>query len=130
MAQADVPEAESMPAPEGEASYPQGAFATAYAPPAQSAIPAPIVFKRGDFSFNRRFFETKLTGFMKVIPGAAEKDMVVYIRSARGEFVGRRIVRISQTDLTLQVFHDDVTADEMIPFIEVLEVQIRHKDLA
>jgi hypothetical protein len=98
--------------------------------PSASALPEPIIFQRGDFSFNRRFFETKLAGFFRVVPSEAEKDMVVHIKSGRGEFTGRRITRITPAELYLQVFHDNATADEMIPFVEILEVQIRHKDFA
>jgi hypothetical protein len=93
-----------------------------------SVLPEPIVFRRGDFSFNRRFFETKLAGFFRLVPGEAEKDMVIHIKSGRGDFTGRRITRVTPAELYLQVFHDNATADEMIPFVEVLEVQIRHKD--
>lgn len=96
--------------------------------PATPSFPAPIVFHRGEFSFNRRFFETKLAGFFRVIPGEAEKDMVVVIKSLRGEFVGKRITRVTQAELYLQVFKDNATHDEMIPFTEVQEVSIRHKD--
>ncbi len=93
-----------------------------------AALPAPIVFARGEFLFNRRFFETKFAGFFRVVPTEAEKDLVLLVKSGRGEFVGRRITRATQTDLYLQVFNDTATADEMIPFVEILEVQIRHKD--
>ncbi len=96
---------------------------------AAPVLPEPIVFRRCDFSFNRRFFETKLAGFFRLVPSEAERDMVVHIKSGRGDFTGRRITRITPAELYLQVFHDNATADEMIPFVEVLEVQIRHKDL-
>jgi hypothetical protein len=99
------------------------------APPA-SALPAPIVFARGEFSFNRRFFETKFPGFFRAIRTEAEKDLVLVFKTNRGDFVGRRITNITPNELYLQVFNNDVTADEMIPFIEVMEVQIRHKDAA
>ncbi len=102
------------------------------APAAEAAAPAlpePIIFRRGEFSFNRRFFETKLAGFFRLVPGEAEKDMVVRIKSSRGEFTGRRIIKITQDELYLQTFNGQATADEMIPIIEVMEVQIRHKDL-
>jgi hypothetical protein len=56
--------------------------------------------------------------------------MVIHIKSGRGDFTGRRITRITPAELCLQVFHDNATADEMIPFVEILEVQIRHKDTA
>jgi hypothetical protein len=95
-----------------------------------AAMPQSIVFRRGDFSFNRRFFETKLAGFFRVVPSESERDMVVQISSGRGNFTGRRITRITPAELYLQVFHDNATADEMIPFVEILEVQIKHKDSA
>jgi hypothetical protein len=95
-----------------------------------SKLPAPVVFQRGDFSFNRRFFETKLVSFQRLVPTGADKDMVVWIKSVRGEYTGRRITQITPEDLHLQVFKADATADEVIPFVEILEVQIRHKDLA
>jgi hypothetical protein len=97
--------------------------------PAPVALPEPIVFKRGDFSFNRRFFETKLAGFLRPVQGEAEKDMVILIKSSRGDFVGRKITNINAAELQLQTFNGTATADERIPFLEILEVQLRHKDL-
>lgn len=101
---------------------------TEEAAPAAPALPAPIVFRRGEFSFNRRFFETKMPGFFRVVPGEAEKDMVLIIKAARGEFTGKRISNVSQTELHLQVFKGEATHDEMIPFNEIQEVRIQHKD--
>jgi len=91
-------------------------------------MPQPIVFKRGEFSFNRRFFETKLASFFRLVPSEADKDMVVFVKSARGDFSGRRIVSINTNDFTLQTFKGDVTANEVIPFTDVFEVQLRHKN--
>ncbi|MEO6033958.1 MAG: hypothetical protein ABIQ35_01755 [Verrucomicrobiota bacterium] len=100
----------------------------AHEEPAAAPIPAPVVFSKGEFSFNRRFFETKLAGFFRVVPSEAEKDMVIGIKSLRGDFVGKRISRVTQTELFLQVFKDNATHDEMIPFTEVQEVSIQHKN--
>jgi hypothetical protein len=111
-------------------SIPVAAVAESRPQAATSTLPEPIVFRRGDFSFNRRFFETKLAGFFRLVPGESERDMVVHIKSGRGDYTGRRITRITQAELYLQVFHDNATADEMIPFVEILEVQIKHKDMA
>ena len=97
------------------------------APPAAPLSPT-VTFKKGEFTFNRRFFETKMPGFFRVVPSEADRDKVLFIRAQRGEFIGRRITNINQSELYLQVFKDNVTADEMIPFNEVSEVQIRHKD--
>jgi len=83
------------------------------------------VFQRGQTSFNRRFFETKFAGFLKPVPGEAEKNKEVYIRSARGEYVGNRLTRILPNELTMQISKGDATADVIIPFAEIYEIQIR-----
>jgi hypothetical protein len=93
-------------------------------------LPAPIVYARGEFSFNRRFFETKLAPFFRLVPSPSDTDLRVHLKSARGEFVGRRIVKITPSELYLQVGNEGATADEMIPFTDIFEVQVRHKDLA
>lgn len=103
--------------------------ATASAPVLEAVVmPEPIFFRRGEFSFNRRFFETKLAGFFRIVPAEAEKDLVIVLKSARGDFIGKRITRVTQTELYLQVIKDGVSHDEMIPFNEVQEVIVRHKD--
>jgi len=139
------PENDAPAAPAEEAAMPQAAVAVASAAtPAEApgapaspgapptapapALPEPIVFQRGEFSFNRRFFETKFAGFFRVIPTEAEKDLVLRIKSSRGQFVGRRISRITPNELYLEIVKNNVSADEMIPFAEIAEVQIRHKD--
>jgi hypothetical protein len=111
-----MPGVEASPSPEPEAA------------PVASALPEPIIFARGEYSFNRRFFETKFPGFFRAIRAEAEKDLVLLLKTSRGDFVGRRVTRITPNELYLQIFNNDATADEMIPFNEVMEVQIRHKD--
>ena len=85
-------------------------------PPAAAKLPEPIVFKRGEYLFNRRFFETKFAGFFRVVPSEAEKDLVLLITAARGQFAGRRISRITPNELYLQVVTNNASADEMIPW--------------
>ena len=46
----------------------------------------------------------------------------------RDEFTGKRIMNVTQNDLSLQVFKGEATHDEVIPFTEIQEVTIRHKD--
>lgn len=123
---APAPVASQLAAPQSLAK------AVGLAPEARPAqnLPAPVVFSRQDFSFNRRFFETKMVNFLKLVPSTSDKDLVLWIKSARGEFTGRRITQITPADLRLQVFKGGATADETIPFVEIFEVQIRHKDFA
>ncbi len=92
---------------------------------AEQAKSQVTAYQRGQTSFNRRFFETKFAGFLKVVPGDEEKDKEIYIRSVRGEYVGTRLTRILPNELTMQVNKGDATADIIIPFGEIYEVQVR-----
>lgn len=92
-------------------------------------IPPTKYFKRGEFNINRRFIETKFASFFRAIPSEEERDLNLVIKSARGEFTGRRILKITNTELTFQVPKaEGATVDEVIPLNDILEIQIRHKD--
>src|SRR4030095_4385547 len=75
-------------------------------------------YQRGQTTFNRRFFETKFAGFLRMIPGEAERNKVIYVKSARGEHVGSRISRIQPNEICLQVMKGGAAADVLIPFSE------------
>jgi hypothetical protein len=95
---------------------------------AKPVLPETVKYQRGQFTFNRRFFETKFPGFFSVVRRDAEKDMVVVIKSARAEYVGQRISRIAANDIHLQVQHGAVTEEVLIPFQEIQEIRLKHKD--
>jgi hypothetical protein len=95
---------------------------------AQPSLPQPVVYPRGQFTFNRRFFETKFAGFMKMVPGEAERDKVIQIKSARGEYTGQRFSKIEPNEVYLQIKKGTVSEDVMLPFSEIFEVTIKHKD--
>jgi hypothetical protein len=90
--------------------------------------PAPQIFQRGQFTFNRRFFETKFPGFFSVTRRAADKDMVLTVKTLRGEFIVQRIVRIAQDDVHFQIGLADASYEEMVPFVEIQEIQLKSKD--
>jgi hypothetical protein len=90
--------------------------------------PKVTVYQRGQTTFNRRFFETKFAGFLKVVPVEPEKDMVIFIRSARGEHSGSRLTRVLQNEIHLQVNKGDATADVIIPFNDIFEIQVRPRE--
>jgi hypothetical protein len=124
--------AQHMVEAEGHAPLHVGAHAAdageqGAAPPVPTG-PAVTVYSRGQTTFNRRFFETKFAGFLRVVPGEAERDMIIHIRSARGEYSGSRLTRIMPNELCLQVSKGGATSDVMIPFTEIMEIQVRHKD--
>lgn len=116
--------AANAPSPEELAAL-EAAAAEAAAAAAAAAGPQIVAYTRGQTTFNRRFFETKFAGFLRMVPGEAERDKVIYIKSARGEHVGPRLSRIQPNELYLQIRDGGATADVMIPFNEIYEVQVR-----
>jgi hypothetical protein len=96
--------------------------------PAQPAIPQTQVFQRGAYTFNRRFFETRFPGFFGVVRREAEKDMVLGVKAARGEYTATRISRIASNELHFQVQKGSASEEIMIPFSEIQEIQLKHKD--
>ena len=95
---------------------------------AASAATQAQIYTRGEFTFNRRFFETKFPGFFRVVPSEADKDLVMVIKAVRGEYVGKRISRISMNEMHIQLQSGNASAEVMVPFVEIQSVQIRHKD--
>src|SRR5258707_8540680 len=93
-----------------------------------ASLPPTTTYQRGQFTFNRRFFETKFPGFFGVVRRDADRDMVLAIKSSRGQYVGDRISRIAANDLHLQVHRGNASEEVMIPFQEILEIKLKHKD--
>jgi hypothetical protein len=91
-------------------------------------VPPTVTFQRGQFTFNRRFIETKFPGFFSVVRREDVKDMVLVIKSARGEYIGQRISRIAANDLHLEVHRGSASEEIMIPFQEIQQIQLKHKD--
>ncbi len=125
-ASATAAEAAQVPVGEGEASV--ETYAAAPAAAAAPALPPTKTFARGQYTFNRRFFETQVPGFFGVVRQGADKDMELSIRAARGSYVGQRISRISANELHLQVQKQNASEEVIIPFVEIQEVQLKHKD--
>jgi len=94
----------------------------------KSEAPAVTTFQRGQFTFNRRFFETKFPGFFGVVRREAERDMVLLIKAARGEYACERISRITGNEVHLEVKKGDAAHEVVVPFQEIKEIQLKHKN--
>ena len=95
---------------------------------AASALPATVLYQRGQTTFNRRFFETKFAGFMKMVPGEAEKDLLIVVESARGAHACSRVAKIQPNELVLHVVKGTASEDVSIPYGEITLVKVKHKD--
>ena len=82
-------------------------------------------WERGETEFTRRFFETKLEPFFRVVPPTEVKDLVIAIKAGRQEVVGKRITRISPNEIHLQ---PQVGGEKAFKFKQIDYVKIRHKN--
>jgi hypothetical protein len=105
-----------------------GHAAPAAAAPASAKLPQTQVFKRGQFTFNRRFIETKFSSFFPAIRRGDDKDLVLVIKTTRGEFIATRISRIASNDMHAEVHRSGASQEVQIPFAEIQEIHLKHKD--
>lgn len=95
---------------------------------ATANLPAAKVFARGQFTFNRRFFETQVPGFFAVVRPVADKDLVLTIKAARGNYIAERFSRITPNEAYITVRKGHASEEIIVPFNEIQEVQLKHKD--
>ena len=95
------------------------------AAPKASANPAySQVYSRSNTTFDRRFFETKFTGFFRVAPAEPEKDLVMVVKTPKQEYVATRVSRISASEIHFQLQRG---TEASVPFGEITEVSVRPK---
>jgi hypothetical protein len=95
---------------------------------AAASLPETQIFQRGQFTFNRRFFETKFSGFFGLTRHGANKDMLLIIKTPRAQHVAERISRISANEAHFEVVNGAARQEVAVPFGEIQEVQLKHKD--
>ena len=95
---------------------------------AAKELPETQVFQRGQFTFNRRFFETKFSGFFGMVRTGSNKDMVLVIKTPKGQHVAERITRISANEAYFEAVNGSARHEVMVAFGEIQEVQLKHKD--
>jgi hypothetical protein len=86
------------------------------------------IFQRGQFMFNRRFFETKFSNFFTSIRREADRDLLFIVKTAREEIIVQRITRISTNEMRLEVGQGATRKEIMVPFADIQEIQLKHKD--
>lgn len=87
-----------------------------------------VVFQRGQYTFNRRFIETKFVNFFGVVRHNEDRDKVLVVKAARGTYTADRISRIASNDMHIQVHKGHASEEVMIPFQEIQEIRVQHRD--
>jgi len=87
--------------------------------------PPPQIFQRGQYTFNRRFLETKFSGFFGAIRRGPDKDSVLLVKTTREQFVASRITRIAANDVHFEIVAGAGVREVMVPFADIQEMQLK-----
>lgn len=86
------------------------------------------IFQRGQFMFNRRFFETKFSGFFGIARAPGDIGKVLIVKTAGALLTVERIPRISADSISFEVLHGGTQQEVVVPFNDIQQVQLKSKN--
>jgi hypothetical protein len=84
----------------------------------------PQSWTRGETQFDRSFFQNNFPNYFKTVLGAAERGLVLALKTGKREYIGQRIKRISGTDIHMELLNGK---EQKISFREIGTVDLRPK---
>lgn len=129
--EAPAPEPAAVPASAEPSSAPEqinivaGGFSGE--PPPKPAGSRTQMFQRGQFMFNRRFFETKFPGFFGIARAEADRNKVLLVKTPGALLTVERISRITAGDVHFEVVQGGERQEIMVPFADIQQVQLKQK---
>lgn len=85
----------------------------------------PALYKKGEITFNRRFFETKFPTFFRPVLGPKEKSVMFVIEAGGKHYEGIRYSRVTTGEIFLVPMDGTGEVSISIPSIESVEVKPR-----
>lgn len=85
------------------------------------------IFQRGQYTFNRRFFETKFSGFFGIIRSEADRGKVLLVKTPGQLLTVERISRIGANDAHFEVVQGGERREIMVPFADIQQIQLKSK---
>jgi hypothetical protein len=58
------------------------------------------------------------------------RDLVVFLKTSRGNHTTTYISKLEPADMYIRVLKGNASEDVKVPFLDIYEVQVKHKDLA
>jgi hypothetical protein len=83
------------------------------------------VFKRGQFTFNRRFIESKFGGYLAEVRSAADADTTLIVKTTTSQTVVERIVNLGANEMQVEVMLGETRQQATITFADIQEIQIK-----
>jgi hypothetical protein len=91
-----------------------------------AAGPKPEVYNRRQFTFNKRFIESKFPNFFGMIRREEDRTKVLTFKTSKGEFVVHRISRITPTEVHIEVERGGAHVEVACQFPEIQEIILKH----
>ncbi len=85
------------------------------------------VFKRGQFTFNRRFIESKFAGYLGEVRSAADANTTLIVKTTSAQTIVERIVSIAASEMQVEVALGEIRQEVTILFADIQEIQIKPK---
>ncbi|HEY3761885.1 MAG TPA: hypothetical protein VGN23_09070 [Verrucomicrobiae bacterium] len=96
-------------------------------PPPPSAEFTVETFQRGQFMFNRRFFETKFAGFFGIVRTEADRGKVMTVKIPATLLTVERIARLGANEIYFDVMQGGQRQEMMVPFADIQQIQLKSK---
>jgi hypothetical protein len=93
----------------------------------EAETPHTQVFQRGQYMFNRRFFETRFPGFFGSFRSEEDRNKELIIKTAGGETVVERVARVTNNEAQFEVMIDGARQEVIVSFSDMQEVMLRGK---
>jgi hypothetical protein len=93
----------------------------------EAETPHTQVFQRGQYMFNRRFFETRFPGFFGSFRSEEDRNKELIIKTAGGETVVERVARVTNNEAQFEVMIEGARQEVIVSFSDMQEVQLRGK---
>jgi hypothetical protein len=85
------------------------------------------IFQRGQFTFNRRFIESKFAGFFGETRSSADANTILIVKTANSQLIVERVTRIAASDMHVEVALGETRQEVMVPFADIQEIQLKPK---
>ncbi|HEY1663933.1 MAG TPA: hypothetical protein VGI03_16060 [Verrucomicrobiae bacterium] len=96
-------------------------------PPPPPAEAKTETFQRGQYMFNRRFFETKFGGFFGIVRSEADRGKVMTVKIPAMLLTVERIARIGVNEVYFEVVQGGQRQEMMVPFADIQQIQLKQK---
>jgi hypothetical protein len=93
----------------------------------EAETPQTQIYLRGQYMFNRRFFETRFPGFFGSFRSEEDRGKELVVKTAGGETIVERVAKVTNNDAQFEVMIEGERKDVVVAFSDIQEIRLRAK---